>query len=120
MKDSTLPFAATLLIAAMAPAAAQMSRPAATAVSRPTEADTRVIQIATGQGQVANQVERLVTHALIAITQFVFNRSILIEDQHILICGSFAQSFGHEPIGLFLQDEGSAGSQFAAERFRRD
>jgi len=55
MKDSTLPFAATLLIAAMAPAAAQMSRPAATAVSRPTEADTRVIQIATGQGQPVNQ-----------------------------------------------------------------
>ena len=49
MKDSTLPFAAALLLAAMAPAAAQMSRPAAAAASAKPEADARVIQIATGQ-----------------------------------------------------------------------
>ncbi|MBS0279580.1 MAG: type II and III secretion system protein family protein [Proteobacteria bacterium] len=54
MKHS--PLAAALLIAAMAPAAAQMSRPAATtALAKPTEADARVVQIATGQGQPVNQ-----------------------------------------------------------------
>jgi len=56
MKDSTLPFAAALLIAAMAPAAAQMSRPASPAGSaKPAEADARIIQVSTGQGQPVNQ-----------------------------------------------------------------
>jgi len=56
MKDSTLPFAAALLIAAMAPAAAQMSRPATPANSaKPAEADARIVQVATGQGQPVNQ-----------------------------------------------------------------
>jgi pilus assembly protein CpaC len=55
MKDSTLSFAAALLIAGMAPAAAQVSRPAAATALKATEADARVIQIATGQGQPVNQ-----------------------------------------------------------------
>ncbi len=56
MKHSPLPFAAALLITAMVPAAAQMSRPAATATaSKPAEADARVIQVATGQGQPVSQ-----------------------------------------------------------------
>ncbi len=56
MKQSTLPFAAALLIAAMAPAAAQMSRPpATTGLVKPAEADARVIQVATGSGQTVNQ-----------------------------------------------------------------
>jgi pilus assembly protein CpaC len=56
MKASTLPFAAALLIAAMAPAAAQLSRPAAAnAPVKSTDSDARIIQIATGQGQSINQ-----------------------------------------------------------------
>jgi len=53
MKHSALPFATVLLITAMVPAAAQTSRPAASA--KPAEADARVIQIATGQGQPVSQ-----------------------------------------------------------------
>ena len=53
MKHPALSFAAALLISAMVPAAAQTSRPAASA--KPAEADARVIQIATGQGQPVSQ-----------------------------------------------------------------
>lgn len=56
MKDSMRPLAAALLIAAVAPAAAQMSRPASPANStKAAEADARIIQVATGQGQPVNQ-----------------------------------------------------------------
>jgi len=56
MKASTLPFAAALLVAVMAPADAQIARPASASVPvKSTDADARVIQITTGQGQPVNQ-----------------------------------------------------------------
>jgi pilus assembly protein CpaC len=55
MKVSVLPFATALLIASMAPTIAVTRPPVANMPTQPSENDARVIRIATGQGQPANQ-----------------------------------------------------------------
>jgi pilus assembly protein CpaC len=55
MKVSAIPFATALLIASMAPAIAVTRSPAADMAAKASDGDTRVIKIATSQGQPVNQ-----------------------------------------------------------------
>ena len=54
-------------------------------------------EIAVGQRQIAHQVEGLVTNAFVSEAQFIFQRPVLIEHQHVLIGRPFAQSARYEP-----------------------
>ncbi len=77
-------------------------------------------QVAPGERQIAHEIQSLMAHALIVITQFILHRAVFIEYQHVLISGPLSQPPRHEPFGFFLKHEGPTGGQFAAERLGRD
>ena len=72
-----------------------------------------------GQCKVANDVQDFVSDTLIREPQLIVDWPVVVEYQQIRRLDAFAQTLSNQPPRLGLQQECSAGSQFASKRFGR-
>ena len=76
--------------------------------------------IATGQRQIADQIEHLVADAFVGKPQLVVDRAVAVENQQVFERRPLAQSLREQPIGLGLENERAAGGQLVAKCLGRD
>jgi len=71
-------------------------------------------QVAARQRQVADQVQELVPHTFVRVTQLVLQRPLVGKHEQVLGTCPLAEALGPEPISLGFEHEGPAGRQLAA------
>src|SRR6478752_5535469 len=77
-------------------------------------------EIAAGERQVADQIERLVPDALVLHSQLVVDRPFRTEDQQVLVGHPLAEAPLAQPLGFFSQQERAGGGELGLKYFRRD
>src|SRR6266436_5818147 len=77
-------------------------------------------EVAAGQGQVADQIERLVADAFVFHSQLVVERAFGAENEQVLVRHPLAQPPLAQPLGLFSEDECPRGSNLGPKGGRRE
>src|SRR4051794_39087282 len=72
-------------------------------------------QIATGEGEVAEQVKGLMPDAFVLEAELVIEHALRAEHQQILVGHPLPEPALAEPVGFFLEDESAGGSELLAE-----
>src|SRR5262245_8516164 len=72
-------------------------------------------KVAPGQGQIADQIERLVADALVLHSQFVLERPLGPEYEQVLIRHALAEAALPQPLSLFRQQKRAGRRQLVAK-----